>query len=68
MGQYWRPWRCPQPRLSSPESWVFNLNNAGSPYPHLTPRNLAELRCAASLRRGASVQRPQPNDIHEAAC
>ena len=43
MGQYWRPSGCSQPRLTSLESWVFNLNNAGSPYPHVTPRDLAEL-------------------------
>ena len=47
----------------SPESWVFNLNNACSPYPHGTSRDLAEVRYAASLRWGASVQRPQPDAI-----
>ena len=44
---------------------MFSLNNAGSPYPHVTPRDLAELQCAA-LRRGASVQRPQPDNFQEA--
>ena len=66
MSQYWRPWRCSQPRPSSPESWVFNLNNACSPYPHVTPKDLAELRYAASLRRGASMQTPQADAIQEA--
>ena len=45
---------------------MFNLNNVGSPYPHATPRDHAELRYAASLRRGASVWRPQPGNIQTA--
>ena len=53
-------------RPSSAESWVFNLNNAVSPYPHVTPMDHAELRCVASLRRGVSVQRPQPGNIQRA--
>ena len=41
-------------------------HNAGSSYPYVIPRDLEELQYAAALRRGASVQRPEPDNIQEA--
>ena len=37
-------------------------HNAGSSYPYVIPRDLEELQYAAALRRGASVQRPEPDN------